>query len=169
MTMNRPAVRGISELDQDDVQLFDAAASMLDRVHDPVEHVVASAVRGSSGQTYLGVHLGSRRINVCAESSAIANAVMAGDLPITTFVAVCRDHDRTIVTNPCGVCRELMTTYGKQAAVIVDADGTIGKVRAAALMPSPWMFPHEQEWTTPDLPKHPHQRGTEGANAPEDY
>lgn len=138
-------------LTPDDVELFDHARKLLESTFDPVIHQVAAALRTSTGAIYLGVHLGSRRINVCAESSAIANATMAQDLDVKTMVAVCKDESgRVVVTNPCGVCRELMSTYGPRAEVIVDVQGQVVKVSAPELMPNPWMFPHENQWSLDD-------------------
>lgn len=138
-------------LTSDDVELFDHARKLLESTFDPAIHQVAAALRTSTGAIYLGVHLGSRRINVCAESSAIANATMAQDLDIKTMVAVCKDESgRVVVTNPCGVCRELMSTYGPRAEVIVDVQGQVVKVSAPELMPNPWMFPHENQWSLGD-------------------
>ena len=138
-------------LEAADIELYERARDLLVVAHDPVIHQVAAALRTESGRVYTGLHLGSRRINVCAESSAIANAEMARDHGIATIVAVCRDDSgRVVVTNPCGVCRELLTTYGPRAQVIVDLQGTVGKVPAGDLMPNPWMFPHENDWSVED-------------------
>lgn len=138
----------ITELSKADIELFDRAKDQLIRSYHPQNHQVAAAVRTSAGGTYLGVHLASRRINICAESSAIANAVMADATEIDTVVAVCTDESgRIVVTNPCGVCRELLGNYGPRAKVIIDIAGRVGKVPAAQLLPSPWNFPHENNWT----------------------
>ncbi|UOY03347.1 hypothetical protein [Blastococcus sp. PRF04-17] len=138
-------------LDADDLALFEQARELLTRAHHPERHQVAAALRSASGRTYLGLHIGSRRVNVCAESSAIANAQMAGDEGIATIVAVCKDDaGRVVVTNPCGVCRELMGTYGRSADVLVDLGGAVRKVRAADLLPTPWQFPRENDWSVQD-------------------
>lgn len=135
-------------LTSEDRELLRIATDVLDANHDPVIHQVAAALRTRTGEVFTGIHLGSRRINVCAESSAIANSVMADAGTLDTIVAVCRDEDgRTVVTNPCGVCRELLTTYGPTATVIVDIHGSVRKVPADALLPNPWMFPHENDWS----------------------
>lgn len=153
--MNQPTARGSGDgnraepgISPDDVALFEAARRLLlDRGH-PTQHAVAAAVRGASGTAYFGLHLGSRRVNVCAESSAIANMVMAGDAPVAVAVAVCLDERGTVVvTNPCGVCREMFSTYAPGAQVLVDRAGEVAKVTAEQLMPEPWMLPHETSWT----------------------
>lgn len=139
------------DLDESDVELYETARDLLLTTHHPVVHQVAAALRTESGRVYSGLHLGSRRINVCAESSAIANAEMAADHGIATIVAVCMDDaGRVVVTNPCGVCRELLTTYGPRAHVVVDVRGSVRKVPASELMPNPWMFPNENDWTVED-------------------
>lgn len=141
----------VRELTTEDVALFAQARALLERAHHPERHQVAAALRAAGGGTHLGLHIGSRRINVCAESSAIANARMAGEGDIQTIVAVCKDDaGRVVVTNPCGVCRELMGTYGRTADVLVDIAGRVGKVAAADLLPSPWMFPRENDWSVQD-------------------
>lgn len=135
-------------LTPDDVALFRQARETLDCCHDPVLHQVAAALRTRDGHTFTGLHMGSRRLNVCAESSAIANAEMARAGDIVTIVAVCKDETgRTVVTNPCGLCRELMGQYGPQADVIVDLHGEVTRVPARSLLPLPWNFPHENAWT----------------------
>ena len=139
------------QLDAADLALFAAARELLLRSHHQERHQVAAALRSTSGSTHLGLHIGSRRVNVCAESSAIANSRMAGDEGIATIVAVCKDDDgRVVVTNPCGVCRELMGTYGPAAQVLVDLGGSVRKVRSADLLPSPWQFPRENDWSVQD-------------------
>ncbi len=130
-----------------DVALFDRARAVLLATHHPVQHQVSAALRGTDGSVHVGVHVGSRRVNVCAESSAIANATLAGTSSITTIVAVCMDEaGRVIVTNPCGLCRELLGTYGQEAMVLIDFHGAVRKIRARDLMPNPWLFPHESGW-----------------------
>lgn len=134
-------------LDADDLALHRRAVEVLDTAFDPVVHQVAAALRTADGQVFAGLHVGSRRVNVCAEASAIANAEMAAAGPVASIVAVCRNEaGRTVVTNPCGLCRELMTQYGPDAWILVDRGGEVVKVAAGDLMPHPWMFPHENDW-----------------------
>jgi cytidine deaminase len=92
--------------------------------HHTENHRVAAAIRGESGAVYLGLHIGAKRINVCAESSALANARMAQEASIDSVVAVSMDgQGQPQVTNPCGLCRELLRSYGTETSVLVDAEG----------------------------------------------
>lgn len=138
-----------------DIDLYTAARDLLLASHHPENHRVAAAMRGGSGNVYLGLHIGSKRINVCAESSALANARMAQEATIHSVVAVSMDENgQPQVTNPCGVCRELLRTYGTGISVLVDAAGKVGTVSIEALLPYPWMRATETEWATepPTLP-----------------
>ena len=140
---------GARPLTRDDVDLFDAARVLLEQRHHPSLHQVVAAVRGESGAIYTGLHLGSRRVNVCAESSAIAAAVIAGEERIVAAVAVCMGTgaDATVpqVTNPCGVCRELMGEYGADAKILVDDGGVVRAAELRELLPLPWLRAEELE------------------------
>lgn len=137
------------ELSESDVELYEEARRLLLAAHHGVNHRVAAAMRGASGAIYLGLHIGSKRINVCAESSALANARIAQEESIHSVVAVSMDeHGEPQVTNPCGVCRELLRNYGPETSVLVDAGGEVGAVSLQDLLPYPWMRATETEWAT---------------------
>ncbi|GAA4036766.1 cytidine deaminase [Arthrobacter methylotrophus] len=137
------------DLSPSDVELYTAARQLLLTAHHGENHRVAAAMRGASGAIYLGLHVGSKRINVCAESSALANARIAQEASIKSTVAVSMDErGEPQVTNPCGVCRELLRNYGAQTTVLVDAGGEVGTVNLEELLPYPWMRATETEWTT---------------------
>lgn len=130
-----------------DIELYEAACALLRTAHHVDNHRVAAAVRGASGKIYLGLHLGSKRVNICAESSAFANSRMADEASVSSVVAVCMgESGEPQVTNPCGVCRELMRNYGPDIAVLVDVEGTVGKVQLDELLPYPWMRAAENPW-----------------------
>ncbi|MDQ0643088.1 hypothetical protein [Microbacterium murale] len=130
----------MSAVTSDDLDLISAASALLLRSYDERDHRVAAAVRGASGSTYLGLHLGSDRVNVCAEPSAIANARIGGEDAVHTIVAVGMDATGVPrVVNPCGVCRELVRRYGDDIRVIVDHSGELDVVQPADLLPIPWV------------------------------
>jgi cytidine deaminase len=155
MDASRPDRRSVEEdvvsfdLSVSDVELYEAARRLLLTAHHTENHRVAAAMRGESGAIYLGLHIGSKRLNVCAESSALANARMAQESSIHSVVAVSMDGDgQPQVTNPCGLCRELLRTYGSETSVLIDAEGEVGKIRIKDLLPYPWMRAAETEWNT---------------------
>jgi cytidine deaminase len=97
---------------------------------------VACALLSSSGNLYFGVCIDvSSGIGFCAEHSAIAAMITAGECSIARIVAVCAD----IVLPPCGRCREFMYqidhTNLSNTDVILGADRT---VKLKELLPDPW-------------------------------
>lgn len=137
------------DLGESDVELYNTARELLLRAHHSENHRVAAAMRGASGAIYKGLHMGSKRINVCAESSALANARIAQESSIHSVVAASMDgHGEPQVTNPCGVCRELLRSYGTETSVMVDAEGAVGTINISGLLPYPWLRATETEWTT---------------------
>ncbi len=71
---------------------------------------VGSALVTDKGNLYLGVCMDvSSGIGFCAEHSAIAAMVTAGEYRIEKIVAVWKDEKGdTYVLSPCGRCREFM-------------------------------------------------------------
>ena len=73
---------------------------------------VGAAVRTVAGSTYVGVCIDTPSWGICAERSALAAMVTAGEYRIDTVVAVWRDEGtpdrRAFVLPPCGHCREFM-------------------------------------------------------------
>src|SRR5438067_680906 len=71
---------------------------------------VAACLVAASGKLYLGVDLDtSSGTGFCAEHSAIAAMVTAGEYRIEVIVAVWRDDSgRLYALPPCGRCRELI-------------------------------------------------------------
>lgn len=123
-----------------DDELTAAASALLLRVYDDAQHRVAAAARGLSGTLYLGLSLATPRVSVCAESSAVANAKMAGEEAIDTIVSVGLDQDGVPrVINPCGVCREVVPRFGRGLRVLVEVDGRVIATSPEELLPMPWV------------------------------
>lgn len=123
-----------------DRELIQEASALLLKEHDPALHRVAAAARGVSGRIYLGLSIATPRVMVCAESTAIANAKMAGDAAIQAIVSVgLGPDDVPIVINPCGVCREMVPTFGRDLRVLVDAGGHVAAASPDELLPMPWV------------------------------
>jgi cytidine deaminase len=88
---------------------------------------VACALLSSSGSLYLGVCIDiSSGIGFCAEHSAIAAMITAGESRIARIVAVWQDG---VVLPPCGRCREFMNQIDSEnlanTDVILGEDSTV--------------------------------------------
>jgi cytidine deaminase len=126
-------------LDAADEALVRAALAHLDGAFVAGRHEVAAAVRMRSGAVHVGVHVESSigRASICAEGVAVGVAVGHGAREIDTCVAVLRTDEAGgwRVVTPCGLCRELLSDYGRDAQVIDYRDGRVAKVPVADLLP----------------------------------
>jgi cytidine deaminase len=97
---------------------------------------VACALLSSNNNLYLGVCIDiSSGIGFCAEHSAIAAMITAGESRIAKVVAVWGENT---VLPPCGRCRELM--YQIDATNLESTDVILGKdnvVKLKDLLPHP--------------------------------
>jgi cytidine deaminase len=93
----------------DDETLIKKAKSVVNprRLSQTVEvGSVGSALVTSNGNVFVGVCIDAPcGIGFCAEHTAIASIVTAGESRIITIVAVNSDHK---IVSPCGRCRELI-------------------------------------------------------------
>ena len=98
---------------------------------------VGAAVLGAGGRIYTGVCIDTAcSLGFCAERSAVAAMLTAGESRIQRVCAVAADGQ---VLPPCGACRELMMQLGEgagEAEVLLDREGRTAKLRA--LMPEAW-------------------------------
>jgi cytidine deaminase len=97
---------------------------------------VACALLSSNGNLYLGVCIDiSSGIGFCAEHSAVAAMITAGESGIAKIVAVWGEDT---VLPPCGRCRELM--YQIDSSNLDSADVILGEntvVKLRDLIPHP--------------------------------
>jgi cytidine deaminase len=98
--------------DMTNEQLIDAAVGVLDpkMIGDRLFADVGCALATEDGNLYRGVCIDTASgTGFCAEHSAIAAMVTAGEFRIEKIVAVWKDDDGTLyVLPPCGRCREFM-------------------------------------------------------------
>ncbi len=98
---------------------------------------VACALLSASGNLYLGVCIDTGcGMGFCAEHSAIAAMITAGETRIAKIVAICEGD---IVLPPCGRCREFM--YQIDEANLTSTLVILGEDRAVLLkdlLPHPW-------------------------------
>lgn len=130
--------------------LINKAASILNptKLGDFLIGDVGCALLAESGNVYLGVCMDiSSGIGFCAEHSAIAAMVTAGEFKIKKIVAVWRGKEEGLcVLSPCGRCREFMRQIHPdnihETEVIMGVDKTM---KLTELLPY-------HEWFNPTKP-----------------
>lgn len=134
-------------LTQDDERLIEVAKQTLSELYSVGRHEVSSAVRTRSGEIYSGVQLygTTNRAAICAEAIALGKAISSRENEFDTIVAVKQsdpqgDTDSMYIVSPCGVCRELIHTYGsgdEDTMVIVSGKSGPEKHSISSLLPIP--------------------------------
>jgi len=132
-------------IEEADHALIAAASDVLRRNFAVGRHHVGAALRTRGGRVYTGVHVGSRRINICAEEVTIGTALSVGerDFVAVASVIMMLPEDEPAVTSPCGVCREVLSFYGPDMTVVYLDHGQMRKTRMVDLLPGRWLLPGE--------------------------
>ncbi len=112
------------------------------RIGDRLVGDVGCALVTEKGNVYLGVCLDlPSGTGFCAEASAIAAMVTAGELRISRIVAVWKDEEgRAYVVSPCGRCREFIRQMHEGN---LETDIVLGRnkvVKLSELLPLPDLF-----------------------------
>ena len=118
--------------------LLARARSVRDRAYAPYSGFrVGAALRGVSGQVYVGcnVESASYGLTICAERAALTAAVAAGE---TAFVEVGIVTSGDDAVAPCGACRQLLAEFAPTLAVISEAGGKRVEWTLDQLLPEPF-------------------------------
>ena len=101
------------------------------KVEDRIFGDVGAAVLSRSGDLFTGVCIDTHSWGLCAERSAIAAMVTAGQYEIRKVVAVWRDGSGSLrVVPPCGICREFMRSVNESN---LEAEIILGLTESAIL------------------------------------
>jgi len=96
----------------DNAALIEIAAAVLNpiQVQGRLFADVGAAVVSATGDVFTGVCVDTAGWGLCAERSALAAMITAGQYKIAKVVAVWRDDGtgKLHVLPPCGICREFM-------------------------------------------------------------
>ncbi len=86
----------------------------------PTNYRCGAALITSSGKVYTGCNLGSNDgiFNICAEQVAICKMLSEGEVEFEKIAVVGGVDDELIKTLPCGVCRQLISTFDSNIEVI---------------------------------------------------
>jgi cytidine deaminase len=106
-------------------ELLAAAREVATRAHCPYSHFRVGAALVAGGKLYTGVNIeiSSYGLTLCAERSALATALSAGDGPITQVAVACIDAPAGASINqrtPCGACRQWLSDLAPNATIYID-------------------------------------------------
>jgi len=123
-----------------DARLLEAAKRVREHAYAPYSGFrVGAAIQSESGRVYVGANVenASYGATVCAERSAVAAMIAAGEKRIV-HVAVYAEGPE--LSMPCGMCRQVLVEFGKDAAVVVGGLTGTRSTTLTALMPEPFIF-----------------------------
>lgn len=118
-------------------EMFDAAVAVMANSYSPYSHYpVGAAVRSESGRIYAGCNIENAAYpqGWCAEASAIAAMVSAGERRITAVLTVCEGE---LVGTCCGGCRQKIREFADLDVPIwaCGPDGIRAEFTLDALLP----------------------------------
>ncbi len=105
-------------------ELMARARSRAEHAYAPFSNFrVGVVVVAADGTTYEGANVENSAYgsSMCAEATAIGNAVSDGVRKIDTVVVSCIDADEP--GYPCGNCRQLMVEFGVDRVLVDGPDG----------------------------------------------
>jgi len=100
------------------------------------EFKVSSSVLSDSGKIFTGVNIenSSYSLTLCAETSAIANAISKGVKKINA-VAIFTDSEEFVF--PCGACRQRISEFSDNADIIlINSKRKIKILKLKSLLPN---------------------------------
>lgn len=105
-------------------ELFDAALAAKEHSYSPYSHyTVGAAVRGASGRIYAGCNVENAAYpqSWCAETSALAAMVSAGERKVVAVLTVCEGE---LIGTCCGGCRQKIREFADPDVPIYACDPT---------------------------------------------
>ena len=131
-------------------RLLEAAFQARERAYAPYSKFrVGAALEDSEGRIYTGCNVenASYGATICAERSAVAAMVAAGDRdPIACAVVTAGPRPGA----PCGVCRQVLSEFARDLVIVLvaeDSRGTVAsrrRVRLRALLPDVFRLPRRK-------------------------
>src|SRR5438270_10754807 len=118
-------------------ELIEAARAVRANAHAPYSrYQVGAAVRAASGKIYVGANVenASYGLALCAERSAVAAAISAGEKRISAVAVVTATSPPAA---PCGMCRQVLAEFGADdlAIALVNDAGERADTTLGALLP----------------------------------
>ncbi len=111
------------------------ALAVRDHAYAPYSRfAVGAAVETANGRIFTGCNVenASYGLTICAERSAIFQAVAAGETRLRR-IAIAADSPDPVA--PCGACRQVMVEFGITEVMMYNTAGLCKIVETAALLP----------------------------------
>ena len=118
-----------------DSELIARAAEFRSRAYAPYSgFAVGAALLGRSGSIYGGVNVENAAypVGICAERTAIAAAVAAGE---REFEALAIIADSPEPCAPCGMCRQMLMEFPIRRILLANTAGAVRVMTPAELLP----------------------------------
>ena len=111
-------------------ELINMAIEVRKNAISPTKYYVGAALLTDSGKVYTGCNLGTEDgiFNICAERVAICKMLSEGERSFSKIAVVGGPEDKLIYTTPCGVCRQLIMTFGKDIEVVMGYSNENGEI-----------------------------------------
>ncbi len=111
-------------MDFDVAALIQAAFSAREYAYTPYSHFkVGAALLCKHGKIYTGCNIESATYSPtnCAERTALFKAVSEGEREFSAIAVVgsLEGQKNTLVTSPCGVCRQMLYEFGGDDLIVI--------------------------------------------------
>jgi cytidine deaminase len=130
----------VNELPAEQAALVAAARAVRERAYAPYSSFrVGAALRAENGAIFLGCNVenASYGATICAERTAILTMVAAG-LRSVESIAVFTDAETLAM--PCGLCRQVISEFQRDAVLIVANPRQHRVLRFAEIFPEPFVL-----------------------------
>ena len=130
----------MSELSAEQASLVAAARAVRERAYAPYSSFrVGSALRAENGAIFVGCNVenASYGATICAERTAILTMVAAGQRSLES-IAVFTDAET--LSMPCGLCRQVISEFQRDALLIVANPRQHRVLRFAEIFPEPFVL-----------------------------
>lgn len=106
-------------------------------------HHVACALLTADRRLFRGLHISAEigAFSLCAEAAAIGQTQLKNSAEIKRVVSVRRNFgepDRYEIVPPCGLCRERIFQFGREAMVLINEESGPRPVPIRELLPHPF-------------------------------
>ncbi|MCL2366989.1 MAG: cytidine deaminase [Oscillospiraceae bacterium] len=126
-----------------DRKLISLAADVMANSYSPYSrYKVGAAIECSNGTVFTGCNIENAAFGVtmCAEASAIAGAVSAGERNFKRIAIISEGNSYCL---PCGTCRQLLHEFAPDLEVLsARADGRYVSYSLSSLLPVPFGKDH---------------------------